>query len=301
MSGLRRGGLAVGELAAECLEADVDQVADVADAVSTDPADLLVGKAVLELQADHVALAGRECVEQADRLRGRLASFHEFIRSRVVAGANPGMIVTELGHAALLPQDVERPVAADGEEPLREARLDGTAILGAEAEERILDHVTRRVGIAEHPRCKQRQRTFESIQRRPDPVAVGGVGITHQVAREETGPIHSGKRAGAWFLSGVAEEFLRNRWTPGRMMEGSITFPASRSAIAMEKVVRVFRSFEEAARAEKEYYQSLTGEQRLRILIELNHYWAKSYGDQARQGLQRIYRVIKFSTTDSEA
>jgi hypothetical protein len=85
------------------------------------------------------------------------------------------------------------------------------------------------------------------------------------------------------------------------MMEGSITFPASRSAIAMEKVVRVFRSFEEAARAEKEYYQSLTGEQRLRILIELNHYWAKSYGDQARQGLQRIYRVIKFSTTDSEA
>jgi hypothetical protein len=92
----------------------------------------------------------------------------------------------------------------------------------------------------------------------------------------------------------VAEEFLRNQWTPGRMMEGSITFPASRSAIAMEKVVRVFRSFEEADRAEKEYYQSLTGEQRLRILIELNHYWAKSYGDQAGQGLQRVYRIIKF-------
>jgi hypothetical protein len=62
----------------------------------------------------------------------------------------------------------------------------------------------------------------------------------------------------------------------------------------MEKVFKVFRSFEDADRAEKEYYQSLTGEERLRILWELNHYWAKSYGDRVGQGLQRVYRIIKF-------
>lgn len=37
----------------------------------------------------------------------------------------------------------------------------------------------------------------------------------------------------------------------------------------MEKVVRVFDSFEAAEAADREYYRSLTPEQRLRILFDL--------------------------------
>jgi hypothetical protein len=85
------------------------------------------------------------------------------------------------------------------------------------------------------------------------------------------------------------------------MMAGSSTFPASRSAIAMEKVVRVFRSFEAVDRAEKEYYQSLTGEERLRILWELNHLMAKLYYPNAPDRIEKVYRIIKFSPTNPEA
>jgi hypothetical protein len=44
----------------------------------------------------------------------------------------------------------------------------------------------------------------------------------------------------------------------------------------MEKVVRKFRSFKEAEQADLEFYGSLTGEQRLDILLELNR---QTYGD----------------------
>jgi hypothetical protein len=66
----------------------------------------------------------------------------------------------------------------------------------------------------------------------------------------------------------------------------------------MEKVGRVFRSFEEAERAERAYYRSLTPEERLRILFELNKQWASSYGDRASKGLERVYRIIKFPKQD---
>ena len=41
----------------------------------------------------------------------------------------------------------------------------------------------------------------------------------------------------------------------------------------VEKVVRVFKSFEEAEEADREYYRSLTTEQRLDILFMLVERW----------------------------
>ena len=57
----------------------------------------------------------------------------------------------------------------------------------------------------------------------------------------------------------------------------------------MDKAVRIFRSFKDAERAEKEYYQSLSPEQRLEILFEL----CAQYPHEAAQGLARVYRVTK--------
>jgi hypothetical protein len=50
----------------------------------------------------------------------------------------------------------------------------------------------------------------------------------------------------------------------------------------MEKVVRVFSSFEEADEADARYYASLTPEERLRILIDLRD---RAHPDAAEQGL----------------
>ena len=65
--------LAVDELAADCLHADVDQVADVGDAVAADPADLLVGEAVLELQPDDLRWLEGRVSSSVEDPRGRLA------------------------------------------------------------------------------------------------------------------------------------------------------------------------------------------------------------------------------------
>ena len=58
----------------------------------------------------------------------------------------------------------------------------------------------------------------------------------------------------------------------------------------MEKVVRVFSSFEEADEADARYYASLTPEERLRILIDLRDL---AHPDAAEQGLARVYRVTQ--------
>ena len=58
----------------------------------------------------------------------------------------------------------------------------------------------------------------------------------------------------------------------------------------MEKVVRIFHSFEESEKADKEYYLSLTPEERLEILFELIDRY-QPHETQPR--LERVYRVVK--------
>lgn len=60
----------------------------------------------------------------------------------------------------------------------------------------------------------------------------------------------------------------------------------------MDKVVRKFGSFAEAEKADREYYRSLTGQQRLDILLELLAS-AQDTQDEAAKGFERVYRIIK--------
>jgi len=54
----------------------------------------------------------------------------------------------------------------------------------------------------------------------------------------------------------------------------------------MEKTLTKFRSFEEAERADRDFYKRLTPQARLAILLELlNH--------APEQRLERVYRVTK--------
>jgi hypothetical protein len=56
----------------------------------------------------------------------------------------------------------------------------------------------------------------------------------------------------------------------------------------MEKVVRKFKSHQEADQADRDYYLSLTPEERIRILMQLIEDF---YGPQPR--LERVFKIVK--------
>ena len=62
----------------------------------------------------------------------------------------------------------------------------------------------------------------------------------------------------------------------------------------MEKVLKVFGSFEEADQADDEYYASLTPQQRVDILLDMIAAHRESLGE-TEQRLERVYRVIELS------
>jgi hypothetical protein len=63
----------------------------------------------------------------------------------------------------------------------------------------------------------------------------------------------------------------------------------------MQKIKRVFKSIAEAEKADKEFYKSLSGTQRLEILLTLIDQKQPDNPNEARSRLKRVYRVTKRS------
>jgi hypothetical protein len=61
----------------------------------------------------------------------------------------------------------------------------------------------------------------------------------------------------------------------------------------VERVVRKFRSHEEAEEAEFEYYRSLTGEQRVAILLELIGRWSPPHDAESADRPPRVRRIAR--------
>lgn len=62
----------------------------------------------------------------------------------------------------------------------------------------------------------------------------------------------------------------------------------------MEKLLKVFKSFEEAEQADDEYYASLTPQQRVDLLLDLIAAHRESLGETASR-FERVYRVVELS------
>lgn len=62
----------------------------------------------------------------------------------------------------------------------------------------------------------------------------------------------------------------------------------------MRRDARIFRSFEEAERADEEYLASLTPDERLGILLDLLAAYRESLGEAATR-LERVHRVAELS------
>lgn len=67
----------------------------------------------------------------------------------------------------------------------------------------------------------------------------------------------------------------------------------------MEKTFRVFHSFEEADKADKEYYRSLTPAQRIEKLLVLRDQF-RPYSDELTEGFKRVYRVIRTNKSSND-
>lgn len=63
----------------------------------------------------------------------------------------------------------------------------------------------------------------------------------------------------------------------------------------MQKVMKVFRSFAEAEKSDRLFYQSLSSSQRLDILRTLIKQNTADKPDEAGKGFKRVYRVTKRS------
>jgi hypothetical protein len=62
----------------------------------------------------------------------------------------------------------------------------------------------------------------------------------------------------------------------------------------MERTCTIFTSFEEADRAEVEYYVALRPEERLNILLDLVSRYRESLGEAA-EGFERVHRVVELA------
>jgi hypothetical protein len=58
----------------------------------------------------------------------------------------------------------------------------------------------------------------------------------------------------------------------------------------VEREFAVFHSFENAERADRAYYRSLTPSERVDILLELISRWQT---DETAKGFERVYRIAK--------
>jgi WSTF, HB1, Itc1p, MBD9 motif 1 len=63
----------------------------------------------------------------------------------------------------------------------------------------------------------------------------------------------------------------------------------------MDRVVRVFRSFEEAEQADDQFYADLTPEERLDLLLELVERHRSALGETASR-FERVHRITELSS-----
>jgi len=59
----------------------------------------------------------------------------------------------------------------------------------------------------------------------------------------------------------------------------------------MQRVVRIFDNFDDADRADRDYYASLTPQQRLEILLDL----IQANSDEDQEGFARVHRVVELA------
>lgn len=123
-----------------------------------DAGDFLVAKTVLELEPDDFLLVVRQAVDQAQHGIAEFFLLERAARAGIAGGNAFGLAFFKALHSAFLAEDVESPVAADGEEPFDSVAFDGLRRLSHELNERILNDVACPIRIPEQAGSVARER-----------------------------------------------------------------------------------------------------------------------------------------------
>jgi hypothetical protein len=79
----------------------------------------------------------------------------------------------------------------------------------------------------------------------------------------------------------------------GRVVRGERLLPGA-TVSSVDRVLQVFHSFEDADRADHQFYADLTPEERLDVLLELVERHRSALGETANR-LERVHRVVELS------
>lgn len=126
----------------------MQQETDVAHGEVHDGGDFFVALAVLKFEADDFLLARRQAVEQGEDVRHGIALAEGSVGREVGTGAVRQHGWLEGLHAHLLAVDLQRPVATNRVQPLRQVPIDLGSIRRAESHEGVLDDILRGLEIA---------------------------------------------------------------------------------------------------------------------------------------------------------
>ena len=157
----------------------VKKKSNVADGESCDRADFLVAQTTFELQMDDFALIARQRLNRREHPREGLAR----VMPGLKIGCDLDVGVVEWSQTPGLFPGVEREIAADREEPGRDASVEPLAVFPAQPEERLLDNIAGGVQITEQPLCVTKQRLLILSQRVDYPLRCR----PHAVPNEDNG------------------------------------------------------------------------------------------------------------------
>lgn len=209
----------------------MEEETDVAHREVGDGGDFLVAETLLEFQAYDLLLAGGEPRQQCENLLAGLAGFGLRRGCWVCGDEALGLAFGETAHAALLADDIERGVAADGEEPFGDVAVDRGAGLVAEFDERVLHDVACAVVVAEQ--------VDDIAEQRPLVLADG---LAHEGVVFIGGRAHAGVRlkCGKWgSLQGrrARRSFLRRKENEAKGILSALAEHATASGRASEDEV----------------------------------------------------------------
>lgn len=130
-----------GHQLAKAFDSNVNQEPHVRFRQADDGADLSVAQPVLKSQTQNFLLVRRKLSEQRQNLLGRVSLFGHVIGRWFVPHGIGHRFERHRRHALFLSSHVERPVAADREQPLGQMPVELLAILLAEFQERVLNDI----------------------------------------------------------------------------------------------------------------------------------------------------------------
>src|SRR3954470_9824482 len=113
-----------------------------------DPRDFLVAESVLKFEPHDFLLVRWQLSDHLNKFLVRLGGFERAAGPRLGGRDALHFSVFEAFHPALLAQDVERPMTANGEEPFHRVSIDRLRRLRHEFDERVLDDIARSFDIA---------------------------------------------------------------------------------------------------------------------------------------------------------